>query len=303
MPFEDNILAQVIRTGIPRRNQEVVIERPDGTRIVVLVNVAPLRNEQGELTGAVNCFLDISGRKEAEQALKDSYEQLRALTARLESLREEERSRISREIHDELGQTLTGLKMDLLRAERKLEQMPSTPAVNSLLETLVSATELANGITASVHEIASNLRPGVLDKLGLGAALHYEARRFQERTGVRCNTRLPEMEPAFSPELSTALFRIFQECLTNIARHAHATQVEAELKLERGWATLRVQDNGRGITEAELANPGSLGLLGMKERTAILGGEIVFQRHAAGGTIVIARIPQSGAPLQTKVPV
>jgi len=301
MPFEGNIMAQVIRTGIPQRNQEVVIERPDGTRVIALVNVAPLRNERGELMGAVNCFLDISARKEAEKALKNSYEQLRALSARLESLREEERKRISREIHDELGQGLTGLKMDLLRAERKLEELPSSPTVNSLLDTVVSATELVDGIATTVQEIAAKLRPGVLDQLGLGSALQYEGRRFQERTGISCEVGLPETELNLSGEVATALFRIFQECLTNITRHARATKVEAALELEDGWVALRVRDDGRGITEAEIGNPESLGLLGMKERTALLGGGIVFQRETEGGTSVTARIPQSAGPAPRKV--
>ena len=303
MPFEENIMAQVIRTGIPQRNQEVVIGRPDGTRVIALVNVAPLRNERGKLTGAVNCILDISDRKQAEDALKNSYDQLRALSARLQSVREEEASRIAREIHDELGQTLTGLKMDLRRAERKLEELESSPAINSLLDTLVSATELAEGITASVQEIAADLRPGVLDKLGLGAALHYEGRRFQERTGIRCNVRLPEMEPAFSTELSTALFRIFQECLTNVTRHAQASEVEAELKLEPGSVILSVHDNGRGITPTAMMSSGSLGLLGMKERVALLGGEILFERGPEGGTIVTVRIVQTGVTAQSYEPV
>jgi PAS domain S-box-containing protein len=303
MPFEDNIMAQVIRTGIPQRNQEVVIGRPDGTRVIALVNVAPLRNERGELVGAVNCILDISARKQAEEALKNSYDQLRALSARLESLREEERVRISREIHDELGQNLTGLKMDLRRAERKVEELESSPAVNSLLDTLVSATELADGITASVQEIAANLRPGVLDKLGLGAALQYEGRRFQERTGIRCNVRLPEMEPTFSTELSTALFRIFQECLTNVARHAHASAVEAELKLEPGLVILSVHDNGRGITPTEMMRSESLGLLGMKERAALLGGEVLFEHGPKGGTLVTVRIAQTTVTAQSYQPV
>src|SRR5258708_38497275 len=214
VPHEESVMAAVLKTGVRARDLEVMIERPDGSRITVLVNIAPLRNAQGELTGAMNCFQDISERKHAEEALKHSHDKLRALTARLESLREDERMRISREIHDELGQKLTGLKMDLLRAERKLDGLESTPAVNSLLDTLVNATELADSITSSVQEIAANLRPGVLDKLGLGTALQYEARRFQERTGILCKGHLPGREQNLSAEVSTALFRIFHESLT-----------------------------------------------------------------------------------------
>jgi len=235
----------------------------------------------------------------SESALRDSREQLRELAARLESLREEERMRISREIHDDLGQKLTGLKMDLQCAERMLEKLENSPTVNALLDTLVGATELADGITASVQEIAAALRPGVLDKLGLGAALQYEGRRLQERTGIRCNVRLPEMEPTFSTELSTALFRIFQECLTNVVRHAHANQVEAELKLERGSVVLSVRDNGRGITPTEMMRSESLGLLGMKERAAQLGGEVLFEHGPKGGTLVTVRIAQTTVTAQS----
>jgi two-component system sensor histidine kinase UhpB len=136
----------------------------------------------------------------------------------------------------------------------------------------------------------------------LGAALRYESRRFQGRTGVLCEVILPEPEPELSTEIITALFRIFQECLTNIARHAHATNVEAVLELNGGRVSLRVQDNGRGITEAEIADPQSLGLLGMKERAALLGGEIIFQADPNGGTIVTVRIPQNGTPAGRKGP-
>jgi signal transduction histidine kinase len=174
----------------------------------------------------LNCFQDITERKDSEEALKNSHGKLHALSARLQSVREEEATRIAREIHDDLGQKLSGLKMDLRRAERKLEGLDSTPAVNSILDTIVGATELTDKITASVQEIAANLRPEMLDKLGLSAALHYEARRLQERIGVPCATLLPETEPNLSSEVSTALFRISQECLTNIARHAHATTTQ-----------------------------------------------------------------------------
>jgi PAS domain S-box-containing protein len=280
---------------------EARVRRADGKYRWALHRMVAMRDEQGKIIKWCGTGMDIDDRKQAEQSLQASHARLRALSTRLQSVREEEAIRIAREIHDDLGQQMTGLKLDLARAERKLERMESSPAVNLLLDTVVSASELADNITARVQEIAANLRPEMLDKLGLSAALHYESRRFQERTGVLCEARLPETEPQLSTEVSTALFRIFQECLTNVARHALASKVEAGLEWEEGWVGLRVRDDGRGITEAEIANPESLGLLGMKERTALLGGEIVFARHPEGGTIVLVRIPPCGTPVQANI--
>ena len=279
---------------------EMRLRRADGEYRWFLVRTAPLRDEHGNIVKWFGSSIDIEDRKRAEQLLRDSREQLRALTARLESLRENERIQIAREIHDDLGQKLTGLKMDLRRAERKIEGLEGSPEVNSLLDTVVSATDLVDGITASVQEIAANLRPEMLDKLGLSVALQYEARRFQERTGVPCVALLPEAEPELSAEVSITLFRIFQECLTNIARHAHATKIEAALKLDDEWIALRVEDNGRGLTDAEIANPESLGLLGMKERVALLGGEIDFRGGPERGTIINVRIPGNGTSVPAK---
>ena len=282
---------------------EMRLRRADGKYRWFLVHTSPLRDENGIIVKWFGSSIDIEDRKQAEQMLRDSREQLRALTGRLESLREEERIQIAREIHDDLGQKLTGLKMDLKRAERKIEELECTPAVNSLLDTIVGATELTDKITASVQEIAANLRPEMLDKLGLSATLRCEARRFQERTGVLCEALLPENEPHLSIDVSTTLFRIFQECLTNIARHAQATKVEAALKLDNGWVTLSVEDNGRGLTEAEMANPESLGLLGMKERAALQGGGIVFHGEPERGTVVHVRMPKSGMLVPENQPV
>jgi len=227
--------------------------------------------------------------------LRDSHRQLRTLAAWLESLREEERIRLAREIHDELGQTLTALNMDLHWIERKLGDLAASEAANALLDRVVGSTELVGSVSAAVQRIAGDLRPSVLDKLGLGPALQCEAHRFEERTGIHCEVRLPEAEPALTTQQATALFRIFEESLTNVARHAKARTVEVELRAEAGVFILTVQDDGRGITEADIARPESLGLLGMKERAEMLGGEIVFQRNAGRpGTVVTARIPQSG---------
>jgi PAS domain S-box-containing protein len=290
---------RALSEGHTSLNELIDIETFDGQQKTIQNSSTPIRNAEGLIVGAVIVIEDVTNRVRAEEALKNSHAQLRALTARLQSVREEEATRISREIHDDLGQKLTGLKMDLLRAERKIEVLGSS-RLNSLLGTIVSATELVDGITAAVQEIAANLRPEMLDKLGLSAALQWESRRFQERTGVLCEPHLPEIDPNLSKVVTTALFRIFQECLTNVARHAHATKVEVELTLEDQRAALRVQDNGRGITDAEIANSESLGLLGLKERTALLGGEIAFRRAPEGGTIVTVRIPQSQMSVEAK---
>jgi len=239
---------------------------------------------------------DITIRKQAEDALKTSHTQLRTLLARLQTVREDEAKRIAREIHDELGQQLTGLKMDLIWAERKLSELPGSSAVNAILQRLSETPKMVDAITTSVQAIATELRPGMLDILGLGSALQYEARRLHERTGISCKVRLPETEPEMSPEVSTALFRIFQECLTNIIRHSQASEVKVELKTEDGWMTLCVQDNGQGITAAELTSPVSLGLLGMKERAALLGGKIMITRDEDQGTVVTAQIPNQAIP-------
>lgn len=287
--------ARALSEGQTSLNELIDIETYDGQKKTIQNSSAPIRNADGQIVGAVIVNEDVTDRVRAETALRDSYAQLRALSARLQSVREEEATRIAREIHDDLGQKLTGLRMDLLRAERKIEELGSSQPVNALLDTIVSATGLVDSITASVQEIAANLRPAMLDKLGLGAALQYEGRRFQERAGISCEVHVPESEPSLSVEVSTALFRIFQECLTNVARHARATKVEARLSVESGFAVLRLSDNGIGTTEADMANPRSLGVLGIKERTALLGGEVAYESHPNQGTIVTIRVPIDGA--------
>jgi signal transduction histidine kinase len=227
------------------------------------------------------------------QGMAESRRQLRALAARLEAVREEEKSRIARDLHDELGQLLTGLQMDLRWVERRLGDLSDGPAVNALIDRVVGAAELADQTTAAVQRIASELRPGALDRLGLVPALRQEARRFQERTGLACRAELDEALPEPAPEAATALYRICQEAMTNVSRHAQASQVVVRLAGEGGEVVLRVEDDGRGLTAAD-HGPAALGLLGMQERASRLGGRVEFTDREGRGTVVTARLPRAG---------
>jgi signal transduction histidine kinase len=229
---------------------------------------------------------EIAERKHAEQRLLASEENLRALAARLQSVREEERSRIAREIHDELGQALTGLKMDLTWVTTRL---PS--GQKQLSDKVKSMFRLIDDTIQSVRKIASLLRPEVLDQLGLAAAIGWQARDFQMRTGIRCKVSLPAEGISVEQECSTAVFRIFQELLTNVARHANASRVDVSLRTDSGKLMLEVRDNGKGVSQAELHSPKSLGLLGMRERAMLFGGNIEFSGAQGKGTKVTVSIP------------
>jgi signal transduction histidine kinase len=228
-----------------------------------------------------------SAHRRAEEQLRESHEQLRALSVYLQSVREEERTRIAREVHDGLGQALTGCKLDLswiasrLPKEQK-ELVEKTRALSGHIDSTIQM----------VRRIATELRPGILDHLGLAAALEWQANEFQTRTGIQCEVHASLNEPDLPPDLNTTFFRIFQETLTNIIRHAGATRVVVELKEKDGSVVLEVRDNGRGISRAEITKTKSMGLLGMRERAALLGGEFKIGRAAKGeGTRVTISIP------------
>lgn len=205
--------------------------------------------------------------RRAEEQLRESHEQLRALSVYLQSVREEERTRIAREVHDELGQALTSCKLDLSWIASKL---PGD--LKPLVDKARALTEHIDSTIQTVRRISSELRPGVLDHLGLVAAIEWQANEFQNRTGIKCDVRSRVPEPLADQELSTTFFRIFQETLTNVIRHAGATHVAVDLKEAEGRITLEVKDNGRGIARNEIFNSRSMGLLGMRERTELLGG-------------------------------
>jgi two-component system, NarL family, sensor histidine kinase UhpB len=227
-------------------------------------------------------------RRAAEQ-LRESHEQLRALSVYLQTVREEERTRIAREVHDELGQALTGCKLDLsLIASQLKNQKP-------LLERTKALSAHIDSTIQTVRRIATELRPGVLDHLGLVAALEWQANDFQNRTGIRCEVQSSLSEPLPDQNVSTTFFRIFQETLTNVIRHAGATEVKVDLNESEGRIIMKVSDNGRGISREQITRAGSLGLLGMKERAALLGGTFkIGPVPGKKGTSVTVSIPHGG---------
>ena len=229
---------------------------------------------------------EILERKAAEERLRTSQAQLRALTARQFTVREEERSRIAREIHDELGQILTGLKMDVMWLVRHL-----APDQKQLLEKTDTMRTLLDSTMQLVRRISTGMRPEILDDMGLVAAIGWQAREFQKRMGIRCRVELPDEQTEIDGAISTAVFRIFQELLTNISRHAAASSVTVQLSVSRDLLTLKVVDDGIGIAVGAMQERESLGLQGMQERAHVFGGEISIHGAPNRGTTVSLRIP------------
>jgi len=242
----------------------------------------------GEEPCSVAIMHDITERKRVEEELRRSQEELRNLSAHLQRAREQERACIAREIHDELGQALTALKMDLSWLGKRLPFETS-----SLAEKVGAMSRLIDATTKTVKRISTQLRPGLLDDLGLVAAIEWQAQEFQERTQIRCELALQTGDIALNRELATTCFRIFQEALTNVARHADATSVQVTLKKKAETLLLKVKDNGKGLAEEEIAHPDSFGLLGMRERARFCGGHVKISSVQGRGTTVVARIPLS----------
>ena len=225
--------------------------------------------------------------KRAEERLGKSRERLRNLTRSLQSLLEEERTRISREIHDELGQALTAMKMDLSLIRRSLGSDGFAEQSAKIQEIELAATR----IIRTVRRIATDLRPGILDELGVVAAIKWMAKNFQNRTGIRCKVVVPGADRITDPARATAIFRIVQEALTNVMRHAAASQVNVSLKKKDDTLVVEVRDNGVGIQEGRIFDSTSLGLTGIRERVLLLGGEAAISGKPGEGTVVRVTLP------------
>jgi PAS domain S-box-containing protein len=274
-------------------DDEMRLRRADGEYRWFMVRTAPLRDEQGTIIKWYGVSTDIEDRKRAEDRLKATTKQLRALSASLQFAREEEGTRIAREIHDELGSALTSLKWDLESFDKVIsESIDQSSPLRELSEKLAAMVRLSETTINAVRRISSELRPSVLDDLGLVPAIEWQARQFQARTGIICHCECSVETFDLNQDQSTAVFRILQEALTNVLRHAEATRVKIAMKEEAGEFVLTVSDNGRGITDDDKSRLQSLGLLGMRERAHLIGGEIDITGVAGQGTVVTVRVPK-----------
>ncbi len=286
-----------LERGIRRLDVEFRIVRPNGEVRFLHSQGDVIRDEQGRPVRRFGTAQDITERKRAEEQLKATTEQLRALSARLQSAKEQEGIRIARELHDELGSELSSLRWDLEDVYDAISKFEDRSQIEESLQKMTAMMRLAETTINNVRRISSELRPIALDDLGLTDAIEWQARQFQERTGimVECDCTLENVD--LTSEQSNAAFRISQEALTNILRHAQATKVHIQLNKENGDLVLTISDNGRGITEAEKSGRSTLGLLGMRERAHLVGGKIDIAGSKDKGTLVTLRFPIVGAGL------
>ena len=310
-PAAECPIYNAFRAGRPCRLDDDVLWRADGTHFCAEYSSYPVFDEGG-IAGAAVTFVDITERKRAQQLLQRahaelerrvaartqelsdtlaelarSHARLRELSAHLQTVRDEERTRIAREIHDALGSALVALKMDLGWLRRRLDGDGEVGAKTATMAKLVDAAVL------DVGRIITDLRPSILDHQGLWAAMEWHAQEFLQATGLRGKFELLVAPDAPRPgdALATAAYRIFQEILNNVARHANATSVHMQVAADAGTLSIKVRDNGRGVTLEQLRHPQSHGVLGMSERARHLGGRIEIGPVRGGGTLVRAWLP------------
>ena len=290
----DEINAELMRVG--HWEGDLIKTAQDGKRIVVASRWALQWGKRDQLPHVLVINCDITQRKRGEESLLMQKEQLRALAERLQWVREEDRKRVARDLHDQIGQILTAIKMDMTWMTRHLPE-----SEGGVLARLKESIQLINDGVISVRAICSGLRPGVLDDLGLAAAIEWQASEFAARNGVRCQVSVPPVDLHLNGDRATAAFRIFQECLTNVIRHAQAKSVSVSLYQEEENILLIVEDDGIGFQESDLSNSlGSLGLLGMKERAQFCGGNVHISSSPGNGTTVTVRIAVDAPGTETE---
>jgi signal transduction histidine kinase len=318
IPYEPtNLVSRVLERGaqlILRSKQDIsshgMIPFGDTTRLSASIIIVPIR-KKSRTTGflSINSYTHNAYSRDdldtlqsladhcggalerigAQEALRENEQKLRALATRLRKVREEESLRIAREIHDEMGQSMTSLKIDLLWLKKRILNLDRR--ADPLFERIESMVQITDGAIKSVRKICTELRPRILDDLGLLAAMEWQANEFERRTGIDCELFLPKTALALDQERATTIFRILQEIFTNVARHAQASAVSVRFRTTKRELFLVVQDNGRGIGAPETNGTKSLGLLGMRERALAFGGEVRIIGARGQGTTVSVRIP------------
>ncbi|MFL5527405.1 MAG: ATP-binding protein [Gemmatimonadaceae bacterium] len=261
--------------------------RLDGSPMRIEGDYMVIYDDDGRIAGHFGIQRDVTEKHRAMEEVQISREQLRALASRLQKVREEERTEVSREIHDELGQALTGLKLDISWMKSRL------PRDHEMMAQCASVIQRIDQTLTAVRRIATSLRPSVLDQLGLVAAAEWQGQEFRARTGIEVEMDISTSDTAIPDDLGSSAFRILQESLTNVARHAKATRVTIRLRQTPGILRLEVKDNGIGISRhcLQSTDTTTLGVIGMRERALACGGELDICPNADGGTTVSLRVP------------
>lgn len=288
-------LASLIRNGYEWG--DAIGKKKDGSVFDVTFSANIVYDSNGQPFCMFGSFIDVTENKKAEKELENSYAAVRKLTNHLQNIREEERTHIAREIHDELGQQLTGLKMDLVWLSKRIGMENS-----EINEKISDSLNLVNKSINTIRRIATQLRPSILDDLGLVAALEWQTEEFTRRFGIKADfDNTLEDAKLVSPE-ATALFRIYQELLTNVARHAACDKVNATLNIHNNQLLLTVSDNGIGFDTETAGNKKTLGLLGIRERASLIGGSCTISSRPGSGTTVFITLPYitSSTGLHTK---
>ncbi len=274
---------QLVSTRKPQ-SCEIRLTSKNGHQFWAKIESNVVQGDDRKFARTRTVIRDVTERKRTENKIRRSQKELRRLHARLQKVQEEQSTRIAREIHDELGQDLTALKFDLAWLRKKL------PANQAAAEKINAMLEQVGGTIQTVRRISTELRTPLLDDLGLAAAIESQGREFASRTGIEFELDFEPEEPELEPELATALFRILQEALTNVARHAHATRVWVSLKEKPGKLVFKVRDNGQGITPQQIGNSDSIGLIGIRERAVLQGGKAKITGVPGKGTTLTVSI-------------
>jgi PAS domain S-box-containing protein len=281
-------IARILYSALEKHRtfkMEFLCRRKDGTDVDCMITASRIGESLKE-GNIVITYQDITDLKRAKTEVEQSRERLRNLSAHLESAREKERTRIARDLHDELEQLLTALNTDLVLL---MNSVP--PGQDDLMKKAEDSVNLVEMTMETVKRIYMDLRPGMLDHLGLAVAIDWLAQDFQKRTGIKCAVSIDPEELRLDADMSFSIYRIVQETLTNISRHAEASRVTISLKQSAERVELVVRDNGKGITQEQLAKPNSYGLLGIRERAYHWGGEALISGRRGQGTTVKVSIP------------